>query len=76
MKVMVIPVVIGALGTVTKRLANGTSRLGNKRTSGDHPNYDSKIGLFAEKKPEDLRRLHISQTPRKTNSYRGRGKNS
>ena len=32
MKVMVIPIVIGVLGT-------GTGRLGNKRTCGDHPNY-------------------------------------
>ena len=35
MKVTLIPIVIGALGTVSK----GTKGLGIKRTSGDHPNY-------------------------------------
>ena len=41
MKVTVIPVVISALGTVSKKLVQGTGTrgLGNKRTSGDHPNY-------------------------------------
>ena len=36
---MVIPVVIGALGTVTKGLIKGLRGLGNKRMSGDHQNY-------------------------------------
>ena len=40
-KVMVIPIVIGALGKVTE----GTGGLGNKWTSQDHPNYNFiKIG--------------------------------
>ena len=30
------PILISVLGTVTKGLVNG---LGNKRMSGDHPNY-------------------------------------
>ena len=33
-----IPIVIDALGTVLKGLIKGTGGLGNKRTSGDHPN--------------------------------------
>ena len=33
--VTVVPIVIGALGTVIEGLIRG---LGNKRTSGDHPN--------------------------------------
>ena len=37
MKMRVIPIVIGALGTVTK--GTGTEEFGNKRTRGDHPNY-------------------------------------
>ena len=37
MKVTVIPIVIGALGTVTKGLVQGLG-LGNKRTSRDHLN--------------------------------------
>ena len=37
---MVIPIVIGALGTVT-----GTGGLGNKRTGRDHPNYIAQFPL-------------------------------
>ena len=39
MKVTVIPIVIGALGTVTKGLLQRTGGLGNKRMGGDHLNY-------------------------------------
>ena len=39
MKVTVIPIVIGALGTVTKVFGIGTGALGNKRTTADYPNY-------------------------------------
>ena len=38
MKVTVIPIVIGALGTVTKKNGIGTGGLGIKRTSGDNRN--------------------------------------
>ena len=46
MQVTIIPLVIGAFGTVTKGLLKG---LGNKRTCGDYPN-DSivKIGQIAD----------------------------
>ena len=55
MKVTVIPIVIGALGTVTKGLVQGP---GNK-TSGDHPNYSIiEIGQNTES-PGDL----LSRTP-------------
>ena len=51
---MVITVVIGVLGT-------NTGELGNKRTSGDHPNYSkAKIGQNTEKSPVDLRRLAVT----------------
>ena len=42
MKVTVIPIVIGTLGTATKELVQGLEDLEireNKRASGDHPNY-------------------------------------
>ena len=39
MKVTFIPIVIGALVTVTKRIGTGNRGFGNKRTRGDHPNY-------------------------------------
>ena len=43
-----------------------TGGLGNKRTSGDHPNYSIiKIGQNTEKSPGDLRRLAVTQTPMK-----------
>ena len=34
-----IPIVIGVFGTVKKLLLKGLRGLGNKRMSGDHPNY-------------------------------------
>ena len=37
MKVTVIPIVIGGLGTDTKGFIKGLEGLGNKRTSGDQP---------------------------------------
>ena len=58
MKVTVIAIVIGALGTVTKRLV-----LGNKKLSGDHPNYSIvEIDQNTEKSPGDLRKLAATQT--------------
>ena len=37
--------------------------LGNKRMSGDHPNfYIIEIGQNTEKSPGDLRRLAVTQT--------------
>ena len=60
MQVTIIPIVIGAFGTVTK----GTGGLGSWRTGGDHPN-DSIIenGQNTEKSLGDLRRLAVTQTP-------------
>ena len=53
LKVTFIPIVIGALGAVTE----GTGGLGNKRASGDHPNYYIiEIGL---KTWGDLRSLKL-----------------
>ena len=59
MKVAVIPIVVGALGTVIK----GTGRLGKKRTSGDHPKYSIvDIGQNTEKSPGDLKKFVVTQT--------------
>ena len=64
MKVTAKPIVIGALGTVTKKIGTETGGLGNKRTSGVHPNYRIvEIGQNIKKSPGDLRRLAITQTP-------------
>ena len=60
---MIIQIVIGALGTVTKK----TGGLGNNRTSRDHPNYCIiEIGQNIEKNPGDFRRL-VTQTPVRNN---------
>ena len=60
---IVIPIVIGALGTVIKRLGTGIGRLGNKRTSGDHLDYIIvEIGQNSEKSSGDLKRLAVTQT--------------
>ena len=47
-----------------QRISRGTGELGNKRTSGDHPNYSIiKISQNNEKSSGDLRRLTVAQTP-------------
>ena len=57
MKVIVIPIEIGALGTIPK----GTRRLRNKETGGDHSDHSIiDIGQNTEKSPGDLRKLAIT----------------
>ena len=52
MKVTIIPSLIGAFGTVTKRLLKGTGELRSWQTSGDHPNYSIiENGQNTEKSP-------------------------
>ena len=62
MKVMVIPIVIDALGTITKELIQV---LENLRIRGwVQTNYSIiEIGQNTEKSPGDLRRLAVTQTP-------------
>ena len=46
-----------------QRIIKGTGWFGNKKISGDHPNYYIiENGLITEKSPADLR-LALSQTP-------------
>ena len=43
-----------------------TGGFGNKRTSGDHPNYSIvEFGQNTEKSPGNLRRLVVTQIPLK-----------
>ena len=57
-----IPIVIGALGTVTKGLLKGTEGLGHNRSSEDHSNYSIiEIGQNTEKSPGDLRSLSVDR---------------
>ena len=47
-----------------QRFGIGIGGLGNKRTSGDHSDYNIvKIGQNTEKSPGDLRRFAVTQTP-------------
>ena len=63
-KVIIIPIVIAAFGTVTKGLLKGSGGLGGWRTSGDHSNYYIiENSQNTEKSPGDLRRLAVTQTP-------------
>ena len=49
-----------------RRINKGTGRVGNKRTSGDHPNYYIiDISRNTEKSPGDLKRFAVTQTPAK-----------
>ena len=45
-------------------ISTETGEIGNKRTSGDYPNYSIiENGQNTEKRPEDLRKLAITHTP-------------
>ena len=67
MKVTIVPIVIGALSTVTKGLLKGPGGLGSWRTGRDYPNDSiAKNGQNPEMCPGDLRRLAVTQTPVKT----------
>ena len=62
MKVTVIPKVIGTRYS-HQMIGKGIGRIGNKNTSGDHPNdHTVKIGQNSEKSSEDLGRLGVIQT--------------
>ena len=63
MKVTIIPIVIGAFGTV-ERIIKGPGRFGSWRTSGDLPNNSIiKNGQNTVKDPGDMRRLAVTQSP-------------
>ena len=75
MKVTIIPIVIGAFGTVTKGFIKGPGRFGSWWTSGDHPNNSIiENGQNTEKSPGDLRRLADTQSPVKDHQLTLMGK--
>ena len=44
-----------------QKIGTGTGRLGNKKTSGDHPNYRiAEINQNTKNSPGDLRRLAVT----------------
>ena len=60
----IISIVIGALGTVTKRISASSGEVGNNGTSKDCPNYSIvEIGQNTEKSPGVMRKLADTQTP-------------
>ena len=64
MKETIVPIVIGALDTVTKGLLKGPRGLGSWRTGTDYPNDNiAEDGQNTETSPGDLRRLAVTQTP-------------
>ena len=51
-----IPIVVGALGMIPKRLGNRNGRIGNQRKNGDHHNYNIfKNGQNTEEIPGNMR---------------------
>ena len=66
MRMTVIPVVFGVLAMIPKVLVKRAGRIGNQRTSQDHPNYCIiEISQNTEKSPGGLRTLAVTQTPAK-----------
>ena len=64
MKVTIVPIVIGALGTITKGFIKRPGGLGSWQTGRDYPNDSiAKNGQNTETSPGDLRRLAVTQTP-------------
>ena len=58
-----------------QRIIKGTEGLGNRRTSGGHPNYSIiENGQNSEKSPEDLRRPAVIQTQVKEHQLKLRWK--
>ena len=64
MKLTMIPITFGALGTIPKKLWMGTGGVGNRSISQGNPNYSiAKIGQNTEESSGDSRRLSVSQSP-------------
>ena len=62
-KVTIIPIAIGARGRVTKMINKGTGWFGNKRMSGQHPNYCIfEIIQNTKKSSGNLSTLVVTQT--------------
>ena len=64
MKVTIVPIVIGVLGTITKGLLKGLEDLEVGVRVEDYPNDSiAKNGQNPKISPGDLRRLAVTQTP-------------
>ena len=66
----VLPIVNGALGTITSGLVKGLGRLRNQMTSGGYLNCRiAEIGHNTKKNLGDLWRIADTQIPVKTNQF-------
>ena len=66
MKVTIVPIVIGALGTITKAMLKGLEdvEVGGLYPSTNYPKDSiAEYGQNPETSPGDLRRLAVTQTP-------------
>ena len=63
MKVTIVLIVIGALGTITKGLLKGLEDLEIGGQAGSPNDSIGKNGQNPETSPGDLRRLAVTQTP-------------
>ena len=64
MKLTIVAIVIGALGTITKGLLKGQEDLEVGETGRDYPNDSiAENGQNLETSPGDLRRRAVTQTP-------------
>ena len=53
-----------------RKFIKGTGEHGNKKTSGNHPNYyNLEIEHNTEKSPGDLRRYAVTQSPVKDHQF-------
>ena len=67
-RVAVIPILVGALGTVPKSFVKTTKEIENYRQNRDDLNHSTvKIGPNSQKRTADLGRLAFTLTPRKDN---------
>ena len=63
MRVTVIPIVVSALGTVSKSLVKKSGRIGNQWKNQDHSDYSIvKTNLNTQKSLRDVMGLAVTQT--------------
>ena len=64
MKITIVPIMVGALGTITEGLSKGLEDLEVGGRVEDYPNDSiAKNCQNPETSPEDFRRLAVTQTP-------------
>ena len=76
-RVTVIPIVVGALGSVPKSLGEETGGIGNQKKNRDHPDFTiAEISQNTKESPGDRSRFTVTQTPVKEQPANACMKNS